>query len=104
MKKINLPLAAILTLFAALSFSSCKNDYTCACQVIVPFLLDTTVNIEMEDFTKKQAKKACENNDETIKEVTSAMIAKALQSFQDSFSQVPLTIPTNLVSSDCDLK
>jgi hypothetical protein len=104
MKKINLPLAATLALFAALTFSSCKKDYTCACQVIVPFLFDTTVNVEMEDFTKKQAKKACENNDETIKQVTSAMIAKALQSFMDSFSQAPVVIPPGIVSATCELK
>jgi hypothetical protein len=104
MKKINLPLAATLALFAALFFSSCKKDYTCACRVTVVPFFDTTVNVEMEDYKKKQAEKACENNNETIKLALGAMIAKALEGFQqDSFSTFPIN-PADLVSANCEIK
>lgn len=105
MKKINLPLIAILAFFASLMFASCKKDYTCACTVTVPFFFDTVVNVEMKDMTKKQAKVACENNDETIKTVSNAVMQQLLSGFFEDSSTggLPITLPQNLVSSTCEL-
>lgn len=105
MKKFNLPLMMALALFGALSFTSCKKDYTCACRVGVPLVYDTTINIQMDDFTKKQAKKACEGNENTIQTVSAAFISSFLGSFQDSSMIVPPNIPlNNLISASCELK
>lgn len=68
MKK--LPVIAALSLFAALTFSSCKKDYSCTCQVGLnpllgqlggtEFSFDTTFVYEFEDMKKKEAKAGCD--------------------------------------------
>lgn len=105
MKKFNLPLVVVLSLFGSLLFASCKKDYTCACTVGIPLVYDTVINIEMKDYKKKQAKKACEDNENTIQTVSAAFMSAVLNGFGgiDS-SGIPVTIPANLVSANCQLK
>lgn len=105
MKKINLPLIAVLALFVSMLFTSCKKDYTCACRVTVPFLLDTMVNLEMEDYKKKEAKRACDNNEAVIESGSSVVLMGLIQQFiPDSLTGgVPIGFNFNLVNADCSL-
>ena len=100
------PLYLLFALFGALTFASCKKDYTCQCTVGVPFLFDTTVNIQISDAKKKQAKVACDNSAEAIQVSSAAMISAALSGLgADSlFGLGGVTVPTNIITASCDLK
>jgi len=98
------PLYLLLALFAGMMFTSCKKDYTCACTVGIPLFFDTTVNIEISDVKKKQAKIACENSADAIKISTSAMITAALSGIgTDSLLGTDVNL-ANLISASCELK
>jgi|ERR1044071_8379119 hypothetical protein len=105
MKKLNLPLIAILALFASLLLSSCKKDHTCECTVGI-LVYDTTINFEIEDQTNKNAKRLCENNESTLKTYTAAMLNGLMGGMEpDSGIGFPIiTITPNLISADCELK
>lgn len=105
MKKTSLSLIAILAVFASMLFASCKKDYTCSCRVIVPLVLDTVVKLEMEDYKKKEAKRACDNNESVIETGSSAVINGLVRQFvPDSLTNsIPTGLNFNFVNADCSL-
>ena len=82
MKK--LPVIAALTFFAALTFTSCKKDYSCTCKVGLNPLLsqlggtginfDTTVVYQFDDMKKKEAKAGCDGVEKALLETFPGII------------------------------
>lgn len=60
---------AVVALFGALTFSSCKKNYTCTCTVKVTdtsggvstAVIDTTIKYDLGKQKKSDAKNACDN-------------------------------------------
>lgn len=70
---------AIIALFAAMTFASCKKDYTCECKVAVEAYTegdstgsitvdaqDTTMSYSYDGVSRKDAKSNCDGSDATL--------------------------------------
>jgi hypothetical protein len=97
------PLYLLFAFFGTIIFTSCKKDYTCECTVGVPLFFDTTVQIQISDVKKKQAKIACDNNANAIKVSTGAMLTAAFSGIGTDSLLGGLNI-ASLISASCDLK
>jgi hypothetical protein len=83
----NFALVAILSLFALLSFSSCKKDYKCTCNIkMLKFSLDssgmlsdTTIVVvhDIDDAKKKQAEYSCDGSEEAYRKAASLIFGSA---------------------------
>lgn len=76
MKK--LPVIAFLSLFAALSFTSCKKEYTCTCTVTSP-VIDTSITVvtNIDKAKKKHAEDQCDASAETAQKLAAFLFATA---------------------------
>jgi hypothetical protein len=74
MKK--LPLFIALALFAGLTFSSCRKDYTCTCTVTV---IDTSVTFvtKISDSKKKIAEAECDGSEEAYQKISGMVLGSA---------------------------
>lgn len=76
MKK--LPVIALVSLFAALSFTSCKKDYVCKCTV-TSLIADTTLTFthNISDSKKKMAEAECDGSKAAYTQLSALIIGTA---------------------------